>query len=201
MVQEESGMMPGTTPLGGMRPQVRETLERVYGEFPSDCVYVSTPITGGRALFSRLVQGQPLNPPERDLLRTSNVRHALRVYGFVERSFAQRTVVEPTSLSEPEGWLQRDFHAFWMGFIDRHATTVVFVDGWEYSTGCLWEMHQSLTKRLQVLDERLQRLSATRIDGCRATAGALIDRAEWVEASESLRLRLSCERGGPLEVG
>jgi hypothetical protein len=37
-------------------------------------------------------------------------------------------------------WKQNDFLFFWQLIIEKYATHIYFNDGWEYSSGCVYEM-------------------------------------------------------------
>jgi hypothetical protein len=48
-------------------------------------------------------------------------------------------VIDPTAVPDLPGWTQDDYRAFWAEVIRQFAKCVVFVDGWEYSSGCSYE--------------------------------------------------------------
>lgn len=175
-----------------MRPAVDDFLHATFADEPSDCVYVSMPITSGREYFMHLRTGGDLNDARRQMFRASNVSRALQVVDRAKREFPERRIVEPSALDEPSGWKQDDFHALWMGFISSHVTTVVMVDGWEFSTGCLWELVEALDSGARVLDERFRLLTLTDIADLVEESGLVVEDPRWTAAHNALlnRLRL-----------
>jgi hypothetical protein len=128
--------------------------------------YVSTPITTGKRYYDWLQASgrQPTSDPEFVQAHLSEVievnsasAHALVVK---VRQTLPKVVVDPTGLSAP-GWAQEDFHAFWTRLITDYVGTVVFNDGWEYSTGCCWEFAAAIRVNAILLDANLSPLAPT----------------------------------------
>lgn len=173
-------------PLTRMRPEVCELLRARFAHEPTDCVYVSMPITSGRAYFTHLCKGEVLDAARREALRAANVRRAQRVVDRARRHFSTRRLVEPSALDEPPGWHQDDFHALWMGFIANHATTIIMVDGWEYSTGCVWELVAALDISIEVLDENFHHLRSSEIFNLTRQSSIVIQDSRWSAAYTAL---------------
>lgn len=126
--------------------------------------YVSTPITTGPALLAwRRGLGRSHRP--------GSAAHG----AFVEQMIAENTararplvavledhlgvpVIDPTRLGQIPGWEQRDYHEFWVQVIRNFVHTVVFADGWQFSTGCTLEFESAVTENLTVMDARMQPL-------------------------------------------
>lgn len=68
--------------------------------------------------------------------------------------------MDPTALEVPV-WTQDDYHAFWTRLITDYVGTVVFNDGWEYSTGCAREYAAALKAKATLLDAALSELRPT----------------------------------------
>jgi hypothetical protein len=64
-------------------------------------------------------------------------------------------VIDPTALGDVSGWAQSDYHRFWTGVIERYAHTVVFLNGWEYSSGCTHEFLAAIRVGAELLREDL----------------------------------------------
>ena len=47
-------------------------------------------------------------------------------------------LIDPTVFNWPE-WTQDDYRYFWGKVIERYVKTVIFMDGWQYSSGCVFE--------------------------------------------------------------
>ncbi len=109
-------------------------------------VYVSAPITSGKRLArwvgSRNVEFDPSHPDnhadfEREVLEP-NCEHAQEIISNLRKKFPN-TVIDPTALKDIDGWTQNDYRYLWAKVIEEYATTVVFIDGWQYSNGCSYE--------------------------------------------------------------
>jgi hypothetical protein len=130
-------------------------------------VYVSTPITSGRrlALWSsnRHVEIDLSHPEtylefKREVLEP-NSEHARSIVKDLRNLFP-KALIDPTALTDIDGWVQDDYRVLWGKVIELYANTVVFLDGWQYSNGCTYEFLVSnrVTPRPSILDERLQPL-------------------------------------------
>ena len=147
--------------------QLADTLDSFAGCFglQRDLVaYVSTPITTGKRYYDWLQASgrHPTSDPEflhahlAEVI-TVNSESARALVVKVRETFP-KVVVDPTGLDAP-GWSQEDFHAFWTRLITDYVGTVVFNDGWEYSTGCCWEFAAAIRVNATLLDANLSPLA------------------------------------------
>ena len=133
-------------------------------------VYVSAPITSGKRLArwvgSRNVEFDPSHPDnyedfQREVLEP-NCEHAQNIIGDLRKKFPN-VLIDPTALKDIDGWTQDDYRYLWAKVIEQYATTVVFIDGWQYSNGCSYEFlvsYQSASDHCPlVLDENLKPLT------------------------------------------
>ena len=133
-------------------------------------VYVSAPITSGKRLArwvgSRNVEYDPSHPDnyadfQREVLEP-NCEHAQVIISNLRTKFPN-VVIDPTALKDIDGWIQDDYRYLWAKVIEQYATTVVFIDGWQYSNGCSYEFlisYQSASDHCPlVLDENLKPLT------------------------------------------
>jgi hypothetical protein len=133
-------------------------------------VYVSAPITSGRRLAqwigSRNIEFDPSHPEnyaefQREVLEP-NCAHAQDIISKLRKEFST-VVIDPTALKDIDGWTQDDYRYLWARVIKRYATTVVFIDGWQYSNGCSYEFlvsYQSAEDHCPlVLNENLKPLT------------------------------------------
>jgi len=130
-------------------------------------VYVSAPITTGpRFLHWRTGTGSQLtttddrysNEHRRNVV-TPNRERVQPVVRRVREHFGG-VVIDPTALDDVPGWTQSDYHLLWVEVVRRYAHTVVFADGWEFSTGCTHEFLAALQSEAILLQEDLSALDA-----------------------------------------
>ncbi|NKZ10757.1 hypothetical protein HGA11_07165 [Mycolicibacterium septicum DSM 44393] len=139
--------------------EVLDSFAGCFGLERSSVAYVSTPITTGRRYYawlatSKLSKDNPNFPMEhaREVIAVNQASaHALVLQA---RRLLGKIVVDPTGLKAPE-WSQSDFHFFWSRLITDYVGTVVFNDGWEYSTGCTYEYAAALRAGATVLDAQM----------------------------------------------
>lgn len=129
---------------------------------PREAVYVSTPITTGRRFLEWARQKDGTLQPGSDEYRREHLEHVVRpnrehVAPLVRdlRKLCDAVVIDPTSLEDVPGWQQFDYHGFWAEVIRRYVRTVVVVDGWQYSSGCAYELATALEAGIEVQDETL----------------------------------------------
>jgi hypothetical protein len=85
--------------------------------------------------------------------------------------------------------------------IERYAGTVVFADGWEYSSGCAWEFLTAVRVGARLLREDLEPLTIEEGERLIRDAIAALD-ADGVLSTEPLRqalreVRRTAEPGEP----
>jgi hypothetical protein len=154
---DEVAMLPGPRDL----PRV--VFEVLDGIIPDrEAVYVSVPITTGKRFLDwRRGRGAALAPSDqqyRDEHRVHVVEpNREQVAPVVQRIRERlgRIVIDPTALGDVSGWAQSDYHRFWTGVIERYVHTVVFLNGWEYSSGCPHEFLAAIRVGAELLREDL----------------------------------------------
>ncbi len=125
-------------------------------------VYCSAPITTGRRYFDWLkkIEQSFLDIDNTDIrYREShfqeviepNRAHAQNIINEIRKK--SLIVIDPTALDNIDGWTQEDWYYFWGKVIERYADNVLFIDGWQYSNGCVTEFWVACTKQIPVLDE------------------------------------------------
>lgn len=62
-------------------------------------------------------------------------------------------IIEPASFEMP-GWSQDDYLNYWGEVINRCVIKIVFMDGWCYSKGCVFEYYTGLKKGIVLVDEK-----------------------------------------------
>lgn len=129
--------------------------------------YVSAPITTGRRFLDWRRHNPSLVPGTRDYneahqgyVIAENRAAAISLVSDARARYAQ--VVDPTSLPDLPGWTQSDYRFLWGEVVRRHAHTVLFADGWEFSTGCVYEFVVGTESAAELLDSKGERLEASR---------------------------------------
>lgn len=161
-----------------------ELLLNVLGSVVPDhsAAYASTPITSGRR-FANWSIGRDLDVdlshPEtyqeflREVLQP-NSEHARKIIDQFRKSLPN-ALIDPTALKDIQGWGQDDYRVLWAKVIERFASMVIFLDGWQYSNGCAYEFLVSirLVRRPSILNERLETLTLE--DGIRLVKSAVLE--------------------------
>ena len=141
--------------LAAARPErVREVM--VVGSaydsvLASDFTYVSTPITSGAALYRAMdaVGVSTLEELRRDkelfrsLVMDVNMAAAEKV-AHAMLSFGGAVIAPAAFEARSLDWDQDAYMGLWLDTIERKATRIAMVDGWEYSNGGAEEYLQAL---------------------------------------------------------
>jgi hypothetical protein len=123
--------------------------------------YVSSPLTTGRKTLGWEREHEASNGTElltdeafRRQVLEPNRRSAAR---FVAKLRAKLThvVIDPTALKDIAEWTQADYRVLWGSVIKRYAEVVIFRRGWEYSSGCAYELLTASSSGATMLREDL----------------------------------------------
>jgi len=93
-----------------------------------------------------------------DVVAANKARATSFVHTLREHRPELRPVISPTELAEIKNWTQSDYRYFWGRLIAAYAARVVFLDGWENSSGCAYEYLVAIEAAAVALDERLDPL-------------------------------------------
>jgi hypothetical protein len=169
-------------------------------------VYVSAPITTGRRFVEwRRGSGATLTPADEDY-RVQHRIHVVLPNREHVRPLVRRlrqhfpgVVIDPTALEDIPSWVQDDYHSLWTEVVERYAHTVVFTDGWQYSSGCIREFLAAVRSGAALLREDLTWLNPH--DGVRlieevvnSVDGSLLPTAPLSDALNEIRLLLDKNR-------
>jgi len=118
------------------------TIKAVIGDVRHQ--YLSGPITGGRKLLDwhkgtgrKIVKTDYRMAKELAVVK-KNIQD-IQLVAKQERD-AHRNTIEPGSFeADFPCWGQDDFLRFWEGVIRDHSSRVLFMNGWEFSSGCAFE--------------------------------------------------------------
>lgn len=143
--------------------------------------YVSTPITTGPRLLawrrsagtSELPGSDAFEAASRAVM-TQNISAVRELVQKVQSELGE-PVIDPTRLGKIGGWTQSDYHQFWVVIIGRFVHTIVFNDGWPYSSGCVLEFAAAVSQNLRILDSHLDPISpGDGLEACRNARDELI---------------------------
>lgn len=80
------------------------------------------------------------------------------------RKVTNKVVIDPTTFEDKTlKWSQNDFYNFWSNVIKELVDEVIFLDGWEYSIGCCYELLSAVEKNIKIYSQDMNRLT---IDEC-----------------------------------
>lgn len=134
----------------------------------NDITYVSTPInTGEKFLNWYKLMGKKLlteNSVEYNNEKFKNVIEPNIIYAreYVNnlRKINNKVVIDPTTFEiETLKWNQDDFYEFWGNVIKELVNEVIFLDGWEYSIGCCYELLASLENKVDIYSQDKKQLT------------------------------------------
>ena len=110
-------------------------------------VYASAPITSGRRLFElRKDHPEQLENPQalNELVIRPNLESASRFAERLRKKYGAR-VLDPSKLPILKGWSQKHYYRLWGDVVRLYTGLAVFLDGWEYSSGCTYEYIVAIT--------------------------------------------------------
>jgi hypothetical protein len=151
--------MPGDITLSTDRMQavVLSTFRSAYGEAKHQ--YLSGPVTGGQLFIDWFVaEGRSLPDEVFRHVQTAKVVKpnidALKNVAEKERSEGRLTIEPGSFEAEFTAWGQPEYYALWDRVIRDHAAVLKFLDGWEYSAGCVFEYDSAIRYGLPACDQR-----------------------------------------------
>ena len=130
-------------------------------------MYLSTPITTGEAFVTwRHTHGAHIsldNPSYESLhyehVIATNITRVAPLVAELRKRYSDRLVIEPTPL-EADGWTQRQYRDFWCALVEQYVAVVVLADGWQFSTGCVYEFATAMIVGKRVLNQSLQPIAS-----------------------------------------
>jgi hypothetical protein len=139
-------------------------------------VYVSAPLTSGRRFAEWSVSADSSLGASSTQYQLAHSDHVVRPNraaaanaisqlrrdppDWLSQGASPLVVIDPTAVPDLDRWGQDDYRVLWKRVIEEFARAIVFLDGWNYSSGCAYEF---LTGVRRGLDLR-------RVDGSNITA-------------------------------
>lgn len=123
--------------------------------------YVSTPINTGEKFISWYKeQGKLLDKNSEEYIKAKQKNvieaNALITKKYIEqlRRNTNKIVIDPTMFEgKTLNWGQDEFYNFWSNVIDKLIDEVIFIDGWEYSIGCCYELLAAVKKGINIYSQ------------------------------------------------
>jgi len=121
-------------------------------------VYVAVPVTGGPRFVDwfdssgRYLIGdaQQYASGLRRCVIDPNV-YAATQYIMKQQGLGNGVLINPSQFYVPT-WEQNDYRYFWSLVIEQYADRAVFLDGWNLSSGCVYEFLVCSAKRISISD-------------------------------------------------
>jgi len=137
----------------------------------NEILYVSTPINTGNKFvewYCSIGNGLIKNSEEYNKSRKLNVvqLNIQNTRNFIKdlRKRNNKIIIDPTTFEDnTKKWSQNDFYSFWQDVIKELISEAIFLDGWEYSVGCCYELIAAIKKNINIYSEDLNILT---VDEC-----------------------------------
>jgi hypothetical protein len=134
-----------------------DTMVGLIGD--TQVMYLVAPLNGGPRLMDYVLDRETVGTAEevdRFVVRPNRAdaqRGAARL-----RLATGRPVFDPTCFGVYKGWNQRDYVDLCLQIIASKADSVVFADGWQFSSGCIEEYEVVVASGLPMFDFALRQL-------------------------------------------
>ena len=118
-------------------------------------LYVSAPLTSGRRFAewsltadrSLGASSTEYRQAHSDQVVRPNRAAAAGIIGHLRRDLprwlreetSSVVVIDPTAVPDLDRWGQNDYRVLWKRVIELFARAIIFLDGWNYSSGCAYE--------------------------------------------------------------
>jgi hypothetical protein len=143
-------------------------------------VYLSAPITTGQRYVEWHRQNNTALDASHPKHRETYLREVVQPNRAQAGSLAQelrrlfaKVVIDPTVVADLPGWTQDDYRHLWARVIERYAGIVVFMNGWQYSNGCVYEFLTAQRSGATTLTENQHPL--TREEGMQLIRAAMTE--------------------------
>jgi hypothetical protein len=146
-----------------------EALKSVIAD--RSALYVSAPITSGRRFHDWILRsnGSLPNPAGPEYVEEHqrwviepNREHAFLVITALRQKHQSRVIIDPTAMGDLPDWNQNDYRYFWGEVIRQFVSQLVFVNDWQFSSGCAYEFLVATQEGLPTLDESGTRITLRR---------------------------------------
>ncbi len=136
--------------------QLVTDLSSIYDE--KSAVYISAPITTGKDFIHWYKKNLSIHEDQdkySELHRTEIMeKNSKLIMKFISnlRQVEVCSIIEPASLAVDK-WSQADYLYYWELVIARYVKKIIFLNGWTYSRGCVYEYYIGLENKLVLVDQ------------------------------------------------
>lgn len=125
--------------------------------------YISVPITSGTRFHrwykdegSKIVHDRKRYAQEHyGNVIQHNLKWFIKRIEEIRKSVNNNIVIDPT-VFEFRSWDQKQYRLFWAKVIEKYVHTIIFMDGWQFSSGCANEFLVGAISGISLLDENRQ---------------------------------------------
>lgn len=145
--------------------KIDQRVEQFLCSLPSkEAVYISGPITTGKnyvnwyTTHGKLIESKA--EYKKQHYNTVIAKNLDRILQFAEgvRNNGNAVIIEPASFDVAE-WTQPDYLYYWGQIIVKCVGKIVFLDGWNYSNGCIYEYYAGLKIGVELVDQDFKPLN------------------------------------------
>jgi hypothetical protein len=126
-----------------------------------EAIYISGPITTGKDFLSWYAsQGRLITDKDEYKKRHYNaviLKNIDTILQYAEnlKNQSSEKIIEPASF-DVAGWTQHDYLFYWGEVIRKFVKKIVFLDGWNYSNGCIYEYYIGLINGVELVNQNLE---------------------------------------------
>lgn len=139
-------------------------LKNLFSE--NEIVYMSTPINTGKRFIDwysligkDLTNNDEFNEERFKNVIKPNIQNAKDNVKKI-REKTNKIVIDPTNFeNEMLGWSQDEFYEFWDRVIKTLVNYVIFLDGWEFSIGCCFEVLSAIESGIEIYSQNEKALT------------------------------------------
>ena len=133
-------------------------LKNLFSE--NEIVYISTPINTGKRFIhwysligKDLTNNDEFNKGRFENVIKPNTQNAKYNVKKIRKK-TNKIVIDPTNFeNEMLGWNQDEFYEFWDRVIKKLVNYVIFLDGWEFSIGCCYEVLSAIESGIEIYSQ------------------------------------------------
>ncbi|WP_322006899.1 hypothetical protein [Clostridium butyricum] len=139
-------------------------LKNLFSE--NEIVYMSTPINTGKRFIEwysligkDFTNNDKFNEEKFKNVIKPNTQNA-KYNAKKIREKTNKIVINPTNFeNEMLGWSQDEFYEFWDRVIKTLVNYVIFIDGWEFSIGCCFEVLSAIESGIEIYSQNEKALT------------------------------------------
>ena len=132
-------------------------LDMMYAD--KSTAYVSAPITTGTVFMdwysskgSKIRDKELYDSEHNNKVTLTNISNAKKIKNKICLS-EKNKIISPLTFNR-NSWSQDQYRSFWGKVIEKYVNKIYFLDGWEYSSGCVFEMLIAMINKIKVFSEK-----------------------------------------------